>query len=73
MAKDMMAKLRDRSLEELKKEEAELREEIWKLRLQAATGQLQDPYRVRAKRRDLARVLTVQQQLERAGAEGESR
>ena len=71
MAKDT-AKLRGMTGDELAKEETALREEIWKLRLQRTTGQLQDPWRVRRARRDLARVLTVRRQQELAG-EGRNR
>ena len=52
-------KLRAMTVEQLAGEERELREEIWKLRLQRSTGQLQDPHKVRATRHDLARVKTV--------------
>jgi large subunit ribosomal protein L29 len=71
MATDI-AKLREMSPEDLAKEEKEVREEIWKLRLQMTTGQLQDPYKVRRTRRQLARVLTVsrEKQLETASGEG---
>ena len=51
------SKLRDSSLDELVKEEKELREQMWKLQLQKSTGQIQDPQRMRGVRRDLARVL----------------
>ncbi len=57
-------KLRGMTSEELIKEEQELREEIWKLRLQLTTGQLQDPQKVRRARQDLARVLTVERERE---------
>lgn len=66
MAKDM-AKLRGLSVEELGREEAALRDEIWKLRLQRASGQLQDAHKVRHVRHDLARVLTVRRELEGGG------
>jgi large subunit ribosomal protein L29 len=55
-------KLHGMSPEELDKEERALREEIWKLRLQRSTGQLQQPRKVLTARRDLARVLTVKRQ-----------
>ena len=63
MAKNT-AKLRNMSPEALQKEEHGLREEIWKLRIQLTTGQLQDPQKVRRTRQDLARVLTVQRENE---------
>ncbi len=54
-----IAKLRSMGVDDLQREELELRDEIWKLGLQRSTGQLQDPHKVRRKRHDLARVLTV--------------
>ncbi len=54
-----IAKLRAMGLEELAREEQALREEIWKLRLQRSSGQLQDAHKVRRTRHDLARLLTV--------------
>ncbi len=63
MANDA-GKLRNMSPEVLQKEEHGLREEIWKLRIQLTTGQLQDPQKVRRARQDLARVLTVKRELE---------
>lgn len=57
-------KLRNMSAEELAKEEQQLREAVWKLRLQLTTGQLQDPQKVSRARQDLARVLTVARERE---------
>jgi large subunit ribosomal protein L29 len=61
MAKDL-AKLREMSPRELAAEEAALRDEIWKLRLQRAAGALQDARKIQRTRHALARVLTVLQQ-----------
>ena len=61
MALDM-TKLRNLNPDELDNEENELREGIWKLRLQMKTGQLQDPFKVLTARRDLARVMTVKRE-----------
>jgi large subunit ribosomal protein L29 len=58
-----LVKIRAMTLDELNKEELELRDEIWKIRLQRATGQLQDSGRIRRKRHDLARILTVRREL----------
>jgi large subunit ribosomal protein L29 len=63
-------KLRNMSPAELDKEEDQLRQGIWKLRLQMTTGQLQDPSKVARARRDLARVLTIKRERERAGEAG---
>ena len=51
--------LRDKSAAELRQQEQEIAEQLFALRLQKVTGQLEKPARVRALRRDLARVLTV--------------
>ncbi len=67
MALDL-TKMRAMTVDELSKEELELREEIWKLRLQRSTGQLQDTGKVRRKRHDLARILTVRRELSAAPA-----
>ena len=65
-----LAKLRNMTEQELRKEEGILREQIWKLRMQQKTGQLQDPFKVRGVRRDLARVMTVIRETEIAQAGG---
>jgi large subunit ribosomal protein L29 len=63
-------KLRAMTDDELGQEAVALREEIWKLRLQRATGQLQDTHKVRRTRRDLARILTVLREREKQPAAG---
>jgi large subunit ribosomal protein L29 len=45
--------------------EKQLRESSWKLRLQKATGQLENPMRLKVLRRDIARVKTYRRALER--------
>jgi ribosomal protein L29 len=49
---------------ELVTEEGDLRQAIWKLQLQRATGQSNDPNRLTISRRELARLLTVRRQRE---------
>jgi large subunit ribosomal protein L29 len=51
--------LRDRTVDELRQQERELSEQLFALRLQKVTGQLEKPSRVRQVKKDLARVLTV--------------
>jgi large subunit ribosomal protein L29 len=63
------AKLRELSPEELASREAELKEELYNLRFQNQTGQIENPVRMRLARRELARVKTILK--ERAGAEKE--
>jgi len=51
--------LRDKTAVELRDQERELSEQLFALRLQKVTGQLENPSKIREVRRDLARVLTV--------------
>jgi large subunit ribosomal protein L29 len=51
--------LREQTVDELRGKERELAEQLFALRLNKETGQLQKPSKVREVKRDLARVLTV--------------
>ena len=53
------AELRGLSRVELNKKVGELKEELFTLRFQAATGQLESHGRLRAVRKDIARIYTV--------------
>ena len=53
------SKLRDMSVEDLESEGRELSEQMFRLRFQKATGQLENRTRIRQIRRDLARVKTI--------------
>jgi large subunit ribosomal protein L29 len=50
---------------ELLEKEKQIREASWKLRLQKATGQLDNPMRLKTLRRDLARIKTFRRALDR--------
>lgn len=50
---------RERTYEELKQMELDLRQDLFNLRFQHATGQLDDASRLRLAKRNLARVKTV--------------
>jgi large subunit ribosomal protein L29 len=52
--------LRDLSDEDLAKKLAEFREELFNLRFQSATGALDNTARLKQTKREIARVLTVQ-------------
>lgn len=54
-----IAELRDKSPDELLKKEQDLRKELFNLRFQKATGEIENPMRIRSLRKDIARVLTV--------------
>jgi large subunit ribosomal protein L29 len=60
------SQMRDMSREDLVLEENALREQLFKLRFQAATGQLESASRVRGVRKDIARVLTILREMELA-------
>ncbi len=51
--------LREKSVEDLVQQEQTLREQIFKLRFQKATGQAENPQKIAMVRKELARVLTV--------------
>jgi large subunit ribosomal protein L29 len=51
--------LRERSAEELTKNLSDLEEQLFKLRFQKSTGQIENPVKIREVRKDIARVLTV--------------
>jgi large subunit ribosomal protein L29 len=53
------SKLREMSLEDLESEGQALSEQIFRLRFQKATGQLENRTKIRQIRRDLARVKTI--------------
>jgi large subunit ribosomal protein L29 len=58
--------LRDLSDEELRGKLRELQEELFNLRFQLATGQIENVGRIRTVRRDIARLKTTQRQRELA-------
>lgn len=51
--------LREETSEELEKRLADLQEQLFKLRFQRATGQMDDVHKIHNVSKDLARVLTV--------------
>ena len=53
------SELRDMAVEELKGKETDLRKELFNLRFRQATGEIENPLRIRTVRKEIARVLTV--------------
>jgi len=51
--------IRDRSDDELRKALGDLEEQLFKLRFQKSTGQIENPIKIREVRKDIARMLTV--------------
>lgn len=66
------SELRELPDDELRQKLADDKEELFNLRFQVVTGQLDDPRRIRNVKREIARILTVQREreiaLERAQA-----
>jgi large subunit ribosomal protein L29 len=65
--------LRDLSIEELRERETGLKQELFNLRFQKATGELSNTANLGKTRRDLARVKTVLKDLETVRGEDEER
>lgn len=58
--KAVLDELREMSDEQLEKRVKDLKEELFNLRFQAATAQLENPARIRQVRKMIARVRTIQ-------------
>lgn len=58
-SKTKLQELREKGEADLLSREKELAEQLFALRLQKVTGQLEKPSKVREAKRELARVLTV--------------
>lgn len=63
-------KLRDASLDDLRKQIGDAREELMNLRFQQATGELTDFTRLKTTRRQIARLMTILSEREREAAMG---
>lgn len=61
--------IRELSDQELQEKAQELKGELFNLRFQMATGQLENTTRLREVRRSIARVLTIMRERELAAAE----
>ena len=60
--------IRDMSADEKKEQLKSLKEELFNLRFQHATGQLENPMRIREVKKDIARIKTIQREEELAAA-----
>ena len=56
--------IRDLSAEELNQKLASLKEELFGLRFQLATGQLENPMRIKEVKKTIARIKTIQRENE---------
>jgi len=60
------AELREKSQDELRALENEVRDELFRLRMKHFTGQLQNVAHIRACKRNVARIKTVRKELSQA-------
>ena len=60
------SELRELSNDELKEREVSLSQELFNLRFKRAANQLEDKMKIRATRREIARVLTIIREKERS-------
>ena len=61
------SEIRIKTKEELTLELGNLKSELFKLRFQLATNQLENPMKLKAVKKDIARVLTVMKDMELKG------
>ncbi len=54
-----VSELKELAVDELQRKEQDLRKELFNLRFQQATGEIENPMRIRAIRKNIARVLTL--------------
>ena len=57
--------IREMSVDELKGKERELNEQLFRLRIQKSVGQLDNGLKIRATRRDIARLKTILKEKQR--------
>jgi len=62
--------IREKSVDDIRQQEHDLREQIFKLRFQKATGQAENPQKITLARKELARVLTVLREKAAEAGEG---
>ena len=53
------SELREKSVDELNNELANLKDELFRLRFQLAINQLEKPMRIKAVKKDIARIMTI--------------
>ena len=63
------SEIRKMSAQDLDKKLLELKDELFKLRFQQAINQLENPTRIRAVKKDIARIKTIQRDIELHGTE----
>ncbi len=64
-----VAELRPLTVDELREEESRLRKELFNLRFQKSTGEIENPLRIRQVKKDISRVLTLISEKSKVGTE----
>ena len=65
-SKKTLKGLRDKSELELQNRSRDLREQLYKLRFQRATGRIENPNKIREDKREIARIKTLLNERSRA-------
>ena len=60
--------LKDKSIDELRNRERDLKEQLFKLRFQRATGRVENPMKMRQVRREIAQIETLLNERSRTSA-----
>jgi large subunit ribosomal protein L29 len=68
MAREKASRFREMNADEIQARVAELRAELFNLRFRNTMKQLDNPLKIRESRREMARLLTVLKEKERASA-----
>ena len=55
----MASEIRELSADEMRRKADDMKQELFNLRFQHGTGQLENPQRLKQARRDIARLMTV--------------
>ncbi len=67
-SKKTLTTLKEKSLDELRARERDLREQLFKLRFQRATGRVENPKKMRQVRREIAQIETLLNERTRTSA-----
>ena len=65
-SKKTLTTLKDKSIDELRNRERDLKEQLFKLRFQRATGRVENPMKMRQVRREIAQIETLLNERNRA-------
>ena len=65
-SKKTLTTLKDKSVDELRARERDLRDQLYKLRFQRATGRVENPMKTRQVRREIAQIETLLNERSRA-------